>query len=444
MAVGVGVGLLDAPGAPVDRRPVGDVDVVDRQGQVVDAVAVLPDVGRDGGVGGEGGRHHEPDAALLEDVRRPVGPARLRTGVGGDPEPEGGREEAGHGPGVSHPQLDGVPSEEQGPGGDGGGGGRGVGEGHACSRMAFGDEDVAGVVVEGGEEGGQGVDQVGHRAGGEEDGLEAGDVVGDAGHLGHVEGTDVGAAEGGRLPARGEDPGAVGLGLAALLDQPELHREPEHPRQQPQPLVRLGAGHRLAHQPVDGGQLGDGQLVGVPDHLVDDVGLGCVQRLGRVPQVLGGVEDGAGEGAVEVPQRGQAGDRVVAECRLPFGGDRFEEAADLGELGDVVGRQAQLLLGLEERPAGVGVVEGLELAGDDPPHLVLGDGVVGPGDGVARLPVEGEGGQVVAPPAVVGVAEARVIGAEDDLDLSLPVPYDGCVQRPGGHLTSVGSRRGFV
>ena len=174
---------------------------------------------------------------------------------------------------------------------------------------------MAGVVVEGGEEGGQGVDQVGHRAGREQHRLEAGDVVGDGGHLGHVEGADVGAAERGRLPARGEDPGAVGLGPAALLDQPELHGEPEDPRQQPQAVVGLGAGHRLAHQPVDGGELGAGQLVGVADDLVDDVGLRRVQRLRRVAQVLGGVEDGVGEGAVEVPQRGQAGDGVVAERR---------------------------------------------------------------------------------------------------------------------------------
>ena len=151
-------------------------------------------------------------------------------------------------------------------------------------------------------------------------------------------------------------------------------------------VVGLGAGHRLAHQPVDGGELGAGQLVGVADDLVDDVGLRRVQRLRRVAQVLGGVEDGVGEGAVEVPQRGQAGDRVVAEP-----GDRLEAAADLGELGDVVGGQAELLLGLQERPAGVGVVERLQLAGDDPPHLVLDDRVVGPGDGVPGLPVDGTG-----------------------------------------------------
>ncbi len=176
-----------------------------------------------------------------------------------------------------------------------------------------------------------------------------------------------------------------------------------------------------------------------PIDLVDDVGLRRVQRLRRVAQVLGGVEDGVGEGAVEIAQRGQAGDGVVAERR-----ERLEAAADLGELGDVVGGQAEFFLGLQERPAGVGVVERLQLAGDDPPHVVLDDRVVGPGDGVPGLPVDGQGGEVVAPLAVRGVPEPGVIGAEDDLDLTLPVAHDGCVQRPSGHGSSVGRNGRYV
>jgi hypothetical protein len=55
------------------------------------------------------------------------------------------------------------------------------------------------------------------------------------------------------------------------------------------------------------GEAGRGELVRVADDLVDDVGLGGVERLAGVAQVLGRVEDPVAQRAVEVAQPDQAG-----------------------------------------------------------------------------------------------------------------------------------------
>ena len=79
------------------------------------------------------------------------GHARLGAGVGGDPEAEGGGQEAGEGPGVAHPELDGVPAEQHGdgPGRSEGRRARVGGDGHAGGLLG---KAGVGVVVEGGEE----------------------------------------------------------------------------------------------------------------------------------------------------------------------------------------------------------------------------------------------------------------------------------------------------
>ena len=122
--VGLVPRLADRRRTPLDGLAVHGVDVVDRPGQVVDAVAVLADVGGDGGVAGERRGDDDADRALLEDVGRLVPHARLRARVGGAGEAEHRLEEGGRRAGVADPQLEAVPPEQVGAGRLGGGHGR--------------------------------------------------------------------------------------------------------------------------------------------------------------------------------------------------------------------------------------------------------------------------------------------------------------------------------
>ena len=74
-AVLAAVELRRAPGrsrAARRRLAPGRLDVVDREGDVVDAVAVGADVLGDLAVGRERRGEHEPDVVLDHDVARPV------------------------------------------------------------------------------------------------------------------------------------------------------------------------------------------------------------------------------------------------------------------------------------------------------------------------------------------------------------------------------------
>ena len=89
----------------------------------------------------------------------------------------------------------------------------------------------------------------------------------------------------------------------------------------------------------------------MPDDLVDDVGLGRVERLGRVADVLGGVEHAVGQRPVELAQRHEPRRRVVAKAR-----ERLEPGGHLVELRDAVLRQPEARLRLEELAHGVALV----------------------------------------------------------------------------------------
>ena len=95
------------------RLAPGRLDVVDREGDVVDAVAVLADVLGDLAVGRQRRGEHEPDVVLDHDVARPVADLRLEAA-------EGDRGEAPQRPvvggrlaGVADPELDVVDALER-------------------------------------------------------------------------------------------------------------------------------------------------------------------------------------------------------------------------------------------------------------------------------------------------------------------------------------------
>jgi hypothetical protein len=154
----------------------------------------------------------------------------------------------------------------------------------------------------------------------------------------------------------------------------------------------------------------------VADHLVDEVGLGRVQRHRAVADVLRRVEDAVAERAEEVAQRDQAGGRVVGPA-----GQRRQAGAHLVELRDAVGRQLERGGGVAELAAGVLVVLGRQLARHDAPDLVLGVGVLDLRDRLAGLPGERPGGDVVAPLAIGRIAGTGVVGAELDGDRTVGV-----------------------
>ena len=86
--VGEVVRRLDAARAAGRRLEVGVVDVRDAERDHLHAVAVLGDVRADLVAGNERAGQDDPDAALLEDVRRAVAHAGLQAGVGHLGEPE--------------------------------------------------------------------------------------------------------------------------------------------------------------------------------------------------------------------------------------------------------------------------------------------------------------------------------------------------------------------
>ena len=160
----------------------------------------------------------------------------------------------------------------------------------------------------------------------------------------------------------------------------------------------------------------------MPDHLVDDVRLGRVERAARMAQVLRRVEHAVGERAVELVERDEPGGGKELEA-----GERLQPRGDLVELGHVVGGQRERGLGLAERAAGEPLVLGRELAADGAPDLVLGLGVLHLRDRRARLPGERRGGDLVAAPAVLGVGGAGMVVGQVDLDAVGPVGHR-CVE----------------
>ena len=150
------------------------------------------------------------------------------------------------------------------------------------------------------------------------------------------------------------------------------------------------------------------------EHFVDDVRLGRVERLGRMAHVLGRVEGALGQRAIELAQRNEPCRRHVVEA-----GDRAQVLADEVEARHAVGRQVERLLGLEELADRKPLVLGGELAADGAPHLLLVVVVLDGRRGLARLPGERQGGDVVAALAVDGVVRARMVVREVDLDVAV-------------------------
>jgi hypothetical protein len=179
----------------------------------------------------------------------------------------------------------------------------------------------------------------------------------------------------------------------------------------------------VARQALDLGEARAGEHVPVPDDLVDDVGLGGVERLGRVADVLRRVEDAVGQRAVELAQRDEPRRAVVLEA-----GQRAQAGGDLAELRDVVLRQPEAGLALEVLAAGVLLVLVVQLAAHDAPDLVLGLGVVDARDRLAGRPGHRRRRDLVAALAVLGVVEPRVVLAEVDLDLAVLALGDRRVQ----------------
>ncbi len=79
------------------------------EGDVFDAVAVLPGEARDLALGREGGGKHEANLALLEDVAGAVAHAGFEAGIGDGSEAEGGGVPVDGLFGVAHVELDVVP-----------------------------------------------------------------------------------------------------------------------------------------------------------------------------------------------------------------------------------------------------------------------------------------------------------------------------------------------
>ena len=202
---------------------------------------------------------------------------------------------------------------------------------------------------------------------GEQDRLVVRDVVLERRHRVEVDRPDVGAAELVDLAERRQQPRAVAAQLALLVHHAELDREPEDVGEVLQRLGRLAAPGRLAGEPLDLGDLRVGEQVPVPDHLVDDVRLGRVERAARVAQVLRRVEDAVGERAVELVERHEPGRGVELEA-----GQRLQARGDLVELRHVVLGQRERRLRLAERADASRSCFGRELAADGAPDLVLG------------------------------------------------------------------------
>ena len=127
------------------------------------------------------------------------------------------------------------------------------------------------------------------------------------------------------------------------------------------------------------GEAGIGELVGVPDHLVDDVGLGRVQRAGLPAHVLGGQEAPIGQRTEEHDLVDQPGHRLE-----PKAGQRSEGGRDLRELRDPVAGQAQRVDTRAYRAGSRGMPTRDQGAEDGGPGRVLGGGVLDVGGRAAR------------------------------------------------------------
>jgi hypothetical protein len=185
----------------------------------------------------------------------------------------------------------------------------------------------------------------------------------------------------------------------------------------------------------------------VADDLVDDVRLGGVERLGRVADVLRGVEDAVGQRPVELEQRDEARGRVVLEA-----GQRPQPVGDLVELRHAVLRQAEGGLRLEVLTARVALVAAAQLAAHRPPDLVLGLEVLDPRDRRTGRPQRRRRGDLVATLAVRRIVEAGVLGPEMDDDAAVVLMGHRRVQLrflehlspsdPAGREKEVTTRRG--
>ena len=156
------------------------------------------------------------------------------------------------------------------------------------------------------------------------------------------------------------------------------------------------------------------------DDLVDDVGLGRVERLARVPQVLRGVEGARPEVGVELAQRHQPGGRAVAPA-----GQRLQPLGHLVQLRHVVGRQREGGLGREELRVRVLLVLGRELGRDQAPDALLLVGVVDRRHRLARPVRQGCRGDVPAARPVGGIGEAGVVLTQVHLHLTVGVGRHG-------------------
>ena len=240
-----------------------------------------------------------------------------------------------------------------------------------------------------------------------------GDVVGLHAHPPDVQRAEIGLGDLLDLPVRGQQPGAVAADLTVLAKHAELQREPEHLGDELQCLGGLDPPDRLAGHPVERREAVVGQAVAVAEHLVQHVGLGGVERDRVVPDVLGGVEDAVGQGAVEVQQRHQPGGWDVLES-----GERAEQVVDLGQLRDPGLGKAEPLLALEIDGAGVPLVQAVQLGADHAPDLMLGLGVRRDRRRRSGLPRQGQCGQSVAPGAVFRVDRAGVVVAQVNGDIA--------------------------
>ena len=159
------------------------------------------------------------------------------------------------------------------------------------------------------------------------------------------------------------------------------------------------------------------------DDLVDDVGLGGVERLARVPEVLGGVEGAAAQVGVELAQRHQPGGGAVAPA-----GERVQPLGDLVQLRHVVGGQREGGLGREELGVRVLLVLGCELGRHQAPDAVLLVGVLDGRHRLAGSVRERRGRDLAASGAVVGIGEAGVVLPQVHLHLTVGVGRHGRVE----------------
>ena len=98
----------------------------------------------------------------------------------------------------------------------------------------------------------------------------------------------------------------------------------------------------------------------------------------------------------------------------------LQQLVHLDELRDAGLRKPQPLLALEVDGAGQALVQTVQLAADDPPHLVLRVGVGRNGWRGPGLPLHSERGQGVASSAVLRVHGPGMVVAQVNGDVTLP------------------------